>query len=198
MDYHTPFVFCDRSSPGIEIDSVSVDNYKAAYEATRYLAQNGHRNILHINIPLSIEHIKHREQGYIAAMKDNGLEPMVRYGTLTYESGYQMAKSIVKQLMPDAVFTANDMLALGVLKGLQEENIKIPEEVAIIGCDDIFASKISNPSLTTILQPAYQMGVKAFEMLHERLNGYNDKVRKVVLNHRLIVRESTEGKKQND
>lgn len=194
--FKIPLVLCDRYSSLIKLDSVSVDNFSAAYDATCFLIKKGHKNILHISTQYHIPSLNEREQGYIQAMKESHLEPAILYGSLTFESGYQVVKTIDHRDIPTAVFAANDLMALGALRAFRDEGIQVPKDLEMIGCDDILSSRISYPSLTTILQPAYQMGVRAVDLLHERIQGYRGESRKIVLDYKFIPRESTGGNRK--
>jgi DNA-binding LacI/PurR family transcriptional regulator len=191
-----PIVVCDRFRKDIEIDSVTVDNYRAGFEATEYLISKGHKDIVYISTSRDIESIWQRERGYRAAMDAYSLPPNVQYGSLSIESGYQVTQSLLRSNIPTAIFTANDVVALGAMKAIHEKGLRIPEDIAILGCDDIIFANISNPSLSTIQQPAYQIGVKAMELLYEKINGSKE-VKHIIVEHKLILRESTEGKGQN-
>ncbi|MGV3488168.1 MAG: LacI family DNA-binding transcriptional regulator [Tuberibacillus sp.] len=191
----TPLVLCDRYSSLINLDTVSVDNFKAGYDATKHLIAKGHRHILHISTQYNIPSLSNREAGYIEAMQESDLEPNIVYGFLTFESGYQVIDSLEEYQMPTAVFAANDLMALGAMRAFREKGIDVPKDIEIIGCDDILPSRLSTPTLTTILQPAYQMGVRAIELLHERIEGYTGEARKVILDYKFIPRESTGGKR---
>jgi len=188
-----PIVVCDRYRKDFFIDSVTVDNFQAGFEATQYLIDKGHQDIVYISTSDSIESIWQRESGYKAAMRKHSLNENVQYGTLTIESGYEVTQSLLRTHIPSAIFTANDLVALGAMKAVQHKGLRVPEDVAIFGCDDIMFASISSPPLSTIQQPAYQMGVKAMELLIGKINGERE-VRNITLEHKLIIRESTEGK----
>lgn len=194
MKFQTPIVFCDRVSPHTLIDSVTVDNYLAAFQATEYLISLGHEKIMHIGVPAKIESAKLREMGYLDACARHGLEPILKYGPFAFESGYQIVHATIEEEGATAIFAANDLIALGAMKALAEKGYSVPDDVAVLGCDDIFAASICSPQLSTIVQPAYQMGVKALDMLYERMTGYSGEARKAILGHELIIRESSERK----
>ncbi|MBO1914432.1 substrate-binding domain-containing protein, partial [Microvirga sp. 3-52] len=105
------------------------------------------------------------------AMQAHNLEPCIRIGDFSYASGYQLMTSILKESMPTAVFAANDLIALGAMNAIQEQNLKIPQDISVIGCDDILFAQMSTPKLSTISVPAYQIGVTAVDMLVERILG---------------------------
>jgi DNA-binding LacI/PurR family transcriptional regulator len=192
-----PIVACDRFRKDISIDSVVVDNYRAGFEATEYLISKGHRDIVYISTSSTIESIWQREQGYLAAMSKHSLNPNVQYGTLSIESGYQITNSILRHSLPSAIFTSNDLVAFGAMRAIHEKGLSIPDDIALLGCDDIVFAEISNPSLSTIRQPVYQMGVKAMELLYNRIHNYDTPTKNITLKPKLILRESTEGKNRN-
>jgi len=191
-----PIVICDRYKKDMLMDSVTVDNFLAGFEATEYLIHKGHKDIVYISTSDSIDSIWQREKGYKAAMKKHSLNINVQYGSLSIESGFLVTEQLLRSHIPSAIFTANDLVALGAMKAIQQKGLRIPEDIAILGCDDIMFASISSPTLSTIQQPAYQMGVKAMELLVQKING-DTTVKNITLEHKLILRESTEGMELN-
>jgi DNA-binding LacI/PurR family transcriptional regulator len=188
-----PFVLCDRWSNSSPIDIVTVDHYRGAYEAVEYLLNLGHQFIAHIAGPPNVQSAEKRKMGYTDAIIKAGLEPFVRHGSFSYESGYQVMASLLQEGHPTAVFAANDLMALGAIQAIEDAGLSVPRDIAIFGCDDIFVAQISKPPLSTIMQPAYQMGVCALEMLHERIEGLREEPKKIILEHRLVIRHSCGG-----
>lgn len=188
-----PWVLCDRINPQAPVDAVTVDNYEGAVSVVEYLIGKGHKKILHLAGPALAQSAEHRREGYLAKMKESGLTPSVHYGSFTYESGYQVMKNLLREEKPTAVFAANDLMAIGAIKAIEELGLKVPDDIAIIGCDDIFLAELYKPALTTLAQPAYQMGVKSMDLLHERIEGLAGPPKHVILNQRLIIRQSCGG-----
>ncbi|MFB6290498.1 MAG: LacI family DNA-binding transcriptional regulator [Candidatus Bipolaricaulia bacterium] len=198
IDDGTPFVSVGRH-PNEQANYVDVNNYGGAKQATEYLLNSGHERIATITGPLDQAPAIDRLRGYKDALKEADLEVedgLIYEGDFTEESG---SKGIHKLLanFPTAVFAANDLIAIGVLKELKEMNKKVPEDIAIVGFDDIQASSAVEPPLTTISQPIDDLGresVRYLKKLIERNQSteQNDEkpIRKV-LNTELIVRSST-------
>jgi DNA-binding LacI/PurR family transcriptional regulator len=165
INFQTPIVLCDRLIMDTPFDTVTIDNYQAAYEVVSYLIDHGHRRICHIAGPSLNQTAEKRKLGYIDAMNSAGLQPFVCKGSFSYESGFQMMPGIIEQYQPTAVFATNDMVALGAIKAIMKQGLEVPKDISVFGCDDIPYSSISNPSLSTITNPAYEVGTKAVELL---------------------------------
>ncbi|WP_210470791.1 LacI family DNA-binding transcriptional regulator [Sporosarcina sp. 6E9] len=185
-----PFVLCDRFLTNTPFDTVSIDHYKASYEAVLHLIEKGHRKICHLSGPGLVQSAEMRRQAYSDAMQAHNLEPCIRIGDFSYASGYQLMTSILKESMPTAVFAANDLIALGAMNAIQEQNLKIPQDISVIGCDDILFAQMSTPKLSTISVPAYQIGVTAVDMLVERILGDRSVAKNLIMAHEFIQRES--------
>ncbi|MEG0913685.1 MAG: LacI family DNA-binding transcriptional regulator [Oscillospiraceae bacterium] len=158
------------------IDAVVIDHEKAAYKAVCYLINSINRkNIIHISLPKNHLMGRMRIAGYKRAFEESGLvydENNIIAGDYTTYSGYK----IVKQLLADnrkfdAIFCANDQMAVGAIKACEEFKILIPEQVAIVGNDDIFAASIVSPSLTSISVPKFELGATAVRRMHEIIGG---------------------------
>ena len=183
------------------IDAVTIDNEKAAYEAVTYLIRQIHcRNILHICIPFEHYHGPKRMEGNRRALEENALpflpENVVECDYTSY-SGYKAIKKIAEERRDfDGIFCDNDQMAVGVLKACEELHIRIPEDVAIMGNDDVFVASVVSPSLSSIHVPKYEMGALAMKRLVEVLKiieaGQKGPKRKVLLlEHEIVEREST-------
>lgn len=188
-----PIVLCDRLIPGVPFHAVLIDDFKAAYEAVSYLIGQGHRRIAHLAGPINVHSAESRKRGYLQAMHDAGLTPFVSVGEFNFESGVQQTSWILDEYDPTALFASNDLLALGAVQEIQRRGIRIPEEIAIIGCDDISFSRMSRPTLSTISIPVYQIGVTAGEILDQLIKGVNVEPKNIIIEHKLILRESTGG-----
>ncbi|MFT4416615.1 LacI family DNA-binding transcriptional regulator [Fredinandcohnia humi] len=185
-----PFVLCDRFIMDSPFDTVSIDNYKASYEVVKHLINKGHKDICHLSGPLNVQSANRRKQGYVDAIKENDLEPCILYGDFNFESGYQLMKTILEDKNPSAVFAGNDLIALGAMNAIQEAGLTVPEDISVIGCDDILFAQMSRPKLSSISIPAYQIGVTAVDMMVDRIKGVSTQPRNLVLEHKFIERES--------
>ncbi|WP_219644014.1 LacI family DNA-binding transcriptional regulator [Cohnella sp. CFH 77786] len=189
----TPIVLCDRLIDGAPFDAVLIDDYRAAYEAVRFLSSQGHVRIAHMAGPKNIQSAENRKRGYLDAMRDAGLEPFVSAGSFHYESGLHQMDAVIEEYRPTALFAANDLVALGAIQQAQRRGLRVPDDIAVIGCDDIPFGQMSSPALSTISIPVYQIGVTAVQLLEDRMKGGKPGTRNVILEHRLIHRESCGG-----
>lgn len=154
----------------LPIDNLYVDNDAAAGAATNYLIERGHTHVAMIaglGGPQG-----NRTAGYLRAMTEAGLEPQVAaLGKFDEEGGYQaMLKVLQITPWPSAIFAANDLMALGAVAAIREAGLRIPEDIAVMGFDDIFASRVVTPPLSTVNQFQHDLGRSAAQMVLERLN----------------------------
>ncbi|MBO0796586.1 MAG: LacI family DNA-binding transcriptional regulator, partial [Ktedonobacteraceae bacterium] len=166
-----PLVMIDDQEEPANIPWIGIDNSTGAYEATRHLLDLGHRRIAHIRGPQSYYCAMERFQGYCQALLDAGIAPdpsLTLQGTFEIEGGRQCAKRLFareRSSWPSAIFAGNDQMAYGVLEIAEEQGVRIPEEVVVVGFDDNLLSAHMRPPLTTIRQPFFEMGHKAIEIL---------------------------------
>jgi LacI family transcriptional regulator len=185
-------VFAGRLSPATRDSGVSVDNVLVGSEATEYLIGKGHKNILFLGgAPESPANID-RQRGYEGAMARAELPPTVVSGEYSMECGFNEAARIASlKTRPSAVFAANDLIAIGLIMGLINAGLKVPGDVAVMGCDDIQMSALIKPALTTIHVPMYDIGVRATQLLFQQIeNGEQGPPEMILLGCRLVVRES--------
>ena len=184
----------DREQKGNEHCSVSVDDVYGGRIAIEYLGEIGHHNIAWVAGPESIPQVADRGIGVAKAAKAGGLNiETIRVQLQNSAQGEEAAKLILQlPTLPTAVFCANDLLALGVMRGLMAAKVKVPDQVSILGYDDInFASSAAVP-LSSISQPAYQMGVTAADLLlSECEDGENHQHQQIRFQPKLVEREST-------
>ncbi|RKN38577.1 LacI family DNA-binding transcriptional regulator [Streptomyces hoynatensis] len=193
-----PFVLVDRVLPSAEGCSVSVDDVLGGTLAVRHLLRQGHSTVAYVSGPMSLAQCQDRKQGAVAALAEAGLpESTLRHleaERLDVTAGREAgARLLAMTPRPTAVFCANDLLALGVLQALFAADVRVPDEVALVGYDDIeFAAAAAVP-LTSVRQPAVRMGRQAAELLLEETSeqaGAHQHQR-IVLDPELIVRESS-------
>jgi LacI family transcriptional regulator, galactose operon repressor len=153
----------------LPIDNLFVDNDAAAHAATIYLVERGHRQIAMIAGHGGPE--SRRTAGYLRAISDTGLTPqLVAYGEFNEESGYHATRQVLEiPKRPTAIFAGNDLMALGAMSAIREAQLRIPDEIAVMGFDDIFAARVVTPSLSTINQFQQELGRVAAEMVLERM-----------------------------
>lgn len=192
VDATVPIVAIDRRLSA-EVDSVTSSSYEGAYEVTVHLAEEGWERISCCAGPTTIETARNRVAGYLDAMRDLGLSPMVIHSGYDRQSG---AESAVKLLdrpdTPDAFFTSNEQLALGVLQELRRRGLRLGKDVGMATFDDTPWAPLIEPPMTVVEQPAYEIGAQAARMLNERIRDDSYiPARHVELSTRLIVRGSS-------
>ena len=192
-----PVVLVDSLHP--EFDSISVDNRQGGYMATRHLIDIGRQRIAHITINPEAPPAAERRRGYEDALRAAGREVdrnLIVAGEekpfgFVEDAGYEaMGMLLSRKPMPDAVFVASDIQALGALRALREAGVRTPEDVALVGFDDIQVS--AYVGLTTLRQPTYEMGALAMERLMRRIDEPGVPVASTVFAPKLISRASTQ------
>lgn len=193
-------VFIDSSPDEWEFDSIVVDLKYGSTKALEYLYKLGHREIGYIGAKViphnnkdGNELLNYREQTYLSFMESKGLSDnaVIYKGDFTSEDGYRLMKeALLNDYVPTAFFIASDPMAIGAYKAISEKKLKIPEDISIIGFDDIATSQFLNPSLTTVKIYTEYIGETAVDTLLERLTGKRSLSKKIVLPVNLIIRES--------
>ena len=189
-----PFVIIDNQSYPFSAHSIIVDNYKGGYDVGKYLLSLGHKKIAHIGGPTNSYSAVSRREGFIKSIEEDNLSPfIIACGAFDISTGYEyMNEWIEKNNIPSAVFAGDDLIAFGVMNALAVHNIKVPEEVSVVGFDNHpFASKLK-PHLTTVQQPSSDLGVKGVETLFKIINGEKKRNIVIKLEPELIIRESTQ------
>ena len=190
-----------RESKYEEIWSFSIDHYGASYAATDYLIKQGRRKIVHISGDPAFPHAALRIRAYRMALLDNGLSFEERYllkGDFSPISGYAtMQEFLGKGIETDAVFSANDQMAIGAMKAIGIAGLRIPEEIAVVGFDDLSVSSLISPSLTTVHYPIYQIGYGAMRSIVDSREG-KEIIPRVRMNTKLVIRRSSDATKQDD
>ena len=196
-DRKIPLVFFDRVVDEIETDKIEVDDFKGAYVVTKHMIGQGRKRIAMIGGPLNLKSYQKRQAGYLQALKEAGLDhdkSMIINNRLTREDGTQAVKTLMKNdTLPDAIFCANDTTALSAIIYFKENQIKVPEDIAIVGFSNEPFSEVVTPSISTIKQPGFEMGQKAAELLIRQINNKEkiDKFEAIKMPTELIIRESS-------
>lgn len=189
-----PVICLDRCPEGWKGDTVTVDNAEGAYQAARYLLELGHRRIATIAGQLHVTSGVERLKGFKRALREAGVSIAPEYiqeGRFDRLSGYEKGLMLLQfSPRPTAIVAANDLVALGVLAALREMGLRCPEDVSLVGFDDQEIASFTNPALTTVAQPAYQMGARAAALLFGRLRGEDVPTQQVVMKATLRVRDS--------
>lgn len=191
----TPIVMLENTFHSHEISSISVDSALSSARITQHLIDIGRRKILYVAGPLHIEHESARIFGYRNCLRKNGLEvdPILeKEGTYMSESGYTVVRNALREgLRFDAIQASNDQAAIGALKALQEHGLRVPEDIAVAGFDNLFPATLVSPALTTIDVPNYDMGVEAVNELVRLLKDPSAAPMQRTLEAQLIIRAST-------
>jgi len=191
-----PIVLIDRDVKGSKFDGVFLDNVKGAYEATEALIKEGHEKIAIITGLLTSKPGRDRLKGYKKALKINNIEvdkSLILKGDFKEKSGYDLTNKILKlENRPTAIFTSNNLMTLGSIRSLIENNIKIGEKMSLIGFDEIEILNSLSLNISVVSRPTKEMGRIASEILLERLNykKNNDKIKRVILSPKLLLKGS--------
>jgi len=189
-----PIVCVDRYPSDLNIDTVTINNKKGAYEATKRLIELGHKRIGIINGIRNLSTTAGRYNGYKKAIKEAGIQlskDLVVFENYKESGGREAIQHFLSlDSPPTAVFCTNNLMTLGCYEELHKRRINIPEDMAIIGFDDMPWAVALDPPLTAIKQPSYELGVNAVELLLKRLRKTNGNTMHMVLNPELIIRDS--------
>jgi LacI family transcriptional regulator len=190
----TPMVIVDRGLEGVDADLVRIDHEYGAFLATRHLLELGHRDIATISGPTTTSVAQMRLAGFCRAFHEAGLEvPDGRMleSDFTSTGGYNAAAILLERNPPSAIFAANDMIGIGVLRAAAERNIRVPTQLSVIGFDDIQMSRYVYPALTTVGQSILQLGEMAAEVLLRRIAKPDLATRQRIVTPSIVMREST-------
>jgi len=181
-----------------EANYVDAENRRGAYQAVSHLINLGHKRIAYIGGSFEFVFNQERFEGYLSALRDHNLEygkELTMESISTQESGYEAMRKILKSSsIPTAVFAANDLDAIGAMKAIKDKGLRIPEDISLIGFDDIQLASYTEPSLTTVRQPIYEMGITAISLLVRLIEEKEKRPSRVELPTQLIIRESSGGK----
>jgi len=188
---HMPFIQVGRN-PNLDINFVDVDNTRASREATMHLFRLGRKSVATITGPLNQVAGFDRLQGYQLAVQDRQLPErpeLVSEGDFTEMGGYTAMLRLLPQ-HPDAVFVASDMMAVGAIRAIREANLRVPEDIAIVGFDDIPTAAQMDPPLTTVRQPVRSMGAIAVETLIDLIANPGVQTRHILIATEMVIRSS--------
>jgi len=197
-----PIVFFDRVADCIGCMSIIIDNYKAGYEATSHLIEQGCRRIVHLGGNLLRNVYSERFRGYKQALAENGIEfdqDLVVISDMNGHSGSDIANKILKMSpMPDGLFTSNDTSAVAAIVELEKAGIRIPDEIAVVGFNNDPISQVVKPNLTTIDYPAREIGeIAATSLINKLKNSQSPNFSTIILKHSLIGRQSSVRNRKN-
>lgn len=188
-----PVVLADRAIPYSSFNCVQSNNRQGGHSAAEFLLQLGHKKIGCITGPLEVDSARQRYQGYADALQKAGipLNPcFVVEGDYQMESGAQGAQLLLQQGIT-ALFACNDMMALGAMREIRRQKLKLPRHISLIGFDGINVCDLLDPPLTTIRQPLYQVGKSAFQLIARLIQTPNSKMQTIMLPPTLVERGTT-------
>jgi LacI family transcriptional regulator len=200
-----PIVFFDRVSNEIDTHKVIVDNLGGAYQATAHLLDSGYKNIAHITSSVTSSVTTQRLAGYVDALVERGIEVNEQYIKYCLHGGLNLdeLEQAVDELMateprPDAILTASDRITTSTMTLLHRKNLRIPQDVALVGFSNTVLAEVLNPSLTSVHQPAFEIGRKATEMLLSIINSKRPitEFENVILPTELFIRSSSAKKSE--
>lgn len=189
-----PQVVVDREIDDLAADLVEVDHEGGARLAVEHLIGLGHTRVACIAGPLVLSSARQRVQGWRAALEAAGLEhgdALIADGAFTAEGGHAAMRALLAQ-RPGAVFASNDLMAIGAICAAAEAGLRVPQDLSVIGFDDIALAAFSNPPLTTIAQPKHQTGELAARLLMQRIAEPGRPLQREILRPTLVARRSTE------
>jgi DNA-binding LacI/PurR family transcriptional regulator len=192
--WRIPVVAVDRAPRGLHVDLVRSDGGNGMREATKHLLSHGYKDIAFINGPLGISVARERLAGYLDALREAGVvarDAMVIHGDFRQEGGHTaMVRLLELAKPPRAVLIANNLMALGALQAIHERGLRIPDDVAVLGFDDMPWATSLRPPLTAVSQPAEEIGRTAARLMLERLKEPDRVCRQIILPTNLVVRAS--------
>lgn len=201
LEKDIPIVMFDKIAKLVKCSKIIIDDQLAAYNAVSYLIEKGYKRIAHFRGSLNPQNSIDRFLGYKKALLAHGInyDPKLVYicdNNDDFNDGYENAKKMVAEHKDvDAVFAITDVVAVGILKYFNENNIKIPDDIAIFGFSDWFMSSVVSPNISSVIQPSLEMGRKATKLLIEEIGHKRKKTpysfQKIVLPTTLVIRKST-------
>jgi LacI family transcriptional regulator len=191
-----PIVAVDRRVEDRSIDCVIIDNMAAAQEAVTHLINNGYRRIGVIGGPKGVPNADERVAGYRQALKNAGIPREAaleqRGALIDAETGFRLTTKLLNLSSPvEAIFTANNRLTVGALRAIYAQHKRIPDDIALVGFDEVFWTIPELVSITSVIQSAYELGSAAANRLIQRLQKQDTPRQEIILQHQLVIRESS-------
>jgi LacI family transcriptional regulator len=194
-----PVVIAGRPFDANGISYIDVDNVNASHNAVCHLIQLGYKRIGTITGLLNSTAGIDRKEGYLKAIADQGWdvdEKLIVAGDFSEESGYLAMKQLLP-LKPDAIFAASDTMAIGAIRAVREEGLRVPEDIAFVGFDDLPIASLSDFKLTTVHQPIFQFGAKAVDTLIDMIENGIKPSRCIIMETELVIRDSCGASQKN-
>ncbi|MGL1886156.1 MAG: LacI family transcriptional regulator [Reichenbachiella sp.] len=194
-DQDVPIVFFDRKCNEIDASNIAIDDYTSAFQATSHLIQYGCKNIAHFTGNEKISIYQDRLRGYRHALTNHSLpidESLIYRSGLKPNDGKKMAEEMLKrEILPDGLFSANDLAAISAMQVLQQRNINIPKDIAIIGFSNEPLGAYTNPPLSSVDQKPHEMGQQAAKTLIDQIQNQSKKHNDQTIKASLIIRDSS-------
>lgn len=193
-----PLVIAGRPFQSNDLSYIDVDNVNAAYSAVSHLIRLGYHRIGTITGLADSTVSLDRKEGYLKALAERGrdMEPaLIAEGDFTEPGGYYAMQRLLPA-RPDAVFAASDMMALGAMRAVREAGLRVPDDVAFVGFDDLPLATLSDPHLSTVRQPIFQFGFKAVEILIDLIENGIKPPRRIIMDTELVIRDSCGAKRK--
>lgn len=199
LSYKTPCVFMDQVNDDLSVSQVITNGFTGVREATRYLLEKGHRRIACIKGPAKFKVTSARYQGYLAALEEFKIhedDRLIYEGDFHIEGGFKAGEHFSRlDTIPSAVVSVTDLMAIGALRYFGYAGIRVPEQVEVIGFDNISLCTLVTPPLSTVAQPIHKLAEEAVNLLVKKIDNPRSKNRKIVLEGELIIRRSTDHSK---
>ncbi|MFA8342428.1 MAG: LacI family DNA-binding transcriptional regulator [Rhodothermaceae bacterium] len=192
-----PIVFFDRCVHNLGASCVGINDDESSFNITEYLVKKGYSKIAHLAGPTTISIGRERLNGYKRALLNSNIEvkdEYIKIAGLHETGGYEAMKELLSSpsdQLPEAVVCVNDPCAFGAMNAIKEAGLKIPEDIAVVGFTDDIRANLVTPSLTTIKQPAYEIGRKAAEKLIAHIENDSEPVEDIYLATEIVERKST-------
>lgn len=196
LTFRCPVVMCSEHAENYNVSYVNIDDVKASTQAVNYLISTGCKKIGLINCNMNFKYARHREKGYRQALTAAGLpiNPswILHLSSVTYSVAYSNILHLLSQPdHPDAFFACSDVYAFAAINAAKKLGFRVPEDISVVGFDNVYLSTMSDPPITTIEQPSYQLGLQACELLLEKIKFPQVPNKHIILETELIVRGST-------
>jgi LacI family transcriptional regulator len=192
VDEHMPMVVLGRPFRSDNVTYIDIDNVHASHQAVSHLIQLGRKRIGTIAGPMTSTVGVDRMEGYRKALLEKGMqieEDLIVEGEFTEASGYSAMQMLVLA-KPDAIFAASDAMAIGAIRAARELGIRVPEDIAFVGFDDLPIATLPNTQLTTVRQPVVQFGIRAVEALIDLIQNEDRQPHRIIMETELIIRDS--------
>lgn len=196
LSFRCPVVMCSEYAENYGISYVSINDDAAARKAVSYLYATGCRKIGLLNSPLKFKYARHRESGYRQILRECSLQEdeswIAHIPAIQYDAAYAAAMHILQLPdRPDSFFCCSDLYGIAAVNAAKNLGLTVPDDVSVVGFDNVDFARMSSPELTTIAQPMYQMGFQACGLLIEKIQSPSYIDRQIILGTELIIRNST-------